>query len=99
MFDVDPAKMRKLAADVRVHSDAVAGKAPVAKTARDQARDNLTGSATGVRIQETLEALDRVVEFHVGRLRELAGGIEVQATAFEQQDEAFASGLRQVGQR
>ncbi|MFI7669923.1 hypothetical protein [Nocardia sp. NPDC049526] len=99
MFEVDPVRMRKLAADVRVHSDTIAGKAPVAKGSRDDARDKLPGSSTGVRIQETLEALDRVVDFHVGRMRELAGVVEQQATAFEQQDQANATRLRQVGER
>ncbi|MFI1461317.1 hypothetical protein [Nocardia carnea] len=64
MTNLDPAKMRALAGELRVHATNMNGVAPIAKASRDAARAGMTNSDLAVKIEESLKAMDRVVQYH-----------------------------------
>ncbi|MGK8520708.1 type VII secretion target [Nocardia asteroides] len=97
MFDVDPAKMRELAKDVRTNADALAGKAPIASDSRKQVRPQMMHSNFATKIEEVLQAMDTVIDYHARRLRECCDEINRQATAYENVDRHRAADLNRAG--
>jgi hypothetical protein len=97
MFEVDPARMRDLAKDVRTNADALAGKAPIALDSRRQVRPKMKNSNLATKIEEVLQAMDTVVGYHAGRLRDCCDEIERQASAYESVDNHRAADLNGQG--
>lgn len=98
-MNVDPVKMRELAANLRWRAGIVEGHQPLAKATRDAAREGTKPSQTLTRVQEVLEALDRVVRYHTGQMRTVADEIDASATAYETRDDANAKSIEQAGPR
>ncbi|WP_329405116.1 hypothetical protein OG563_23790 [Nocardia vinacea] len=99
MFEIDPARVRELANNVRGHSTTIAGKAPVAVPARDEARAGAKESLALTRAEETLSALDGVLKFHAGRFSGIGDLAEKAANEFEELDRQRAVKLDQAGPR
>ncbi|WP_067465449.1 type VII secretion target [Nocardia amamiensis] len=97
MFNVDPARMRELAKDVRTNADALAGKAPIALASRQQVRPQMIDSNFATKIEEVLQAMDTVIGYHTRRLRECCDEIDRQATAYENVDQHRAADLNGNG--
>ncbi|NKY36924.1 hypothetical protein HGA13_28215 [Nocardia speluncae] len=93
MTNIDPAKMRALAVEIRSHASTVHSGAPIAKPSRDAARSQMTNSDLAVKIEESLQAMDRVVQYHAGRQTWFADELDRQAVAFEGADQNFLSRL------
>ncbi|MEV6098981.1 type VII secretion target [Nocardia sp. NPDC051981] len=96
MVEIDLARMRQLATDVRQRADAIARKAPVAQDSRESARGlkqgvtGMEGSQIAISVEETLKTLDTVLKYHVGRLRAIADLTDAAATTFEGVDNTNA---------
>ncbi|WP_219859905.1 hypothetical protein [Nocardia farcinica] len=86
--------MRDLARDLRNHAGALSGEQPIAKASRDLARQSMQKSNLAVKVEESLKALDMVIQYHVRRLNEHGDAIDIAAMAYEQQDDAWASGFK-----
>lgn len=99
MFEIDPARVRELANSVRGRATTIAGKAPVAVPARDEARAGATESLALTRAEETLKALDEVLKFHAGRFTGVGDLAEKAANDFEDLDRQHATELHQAGPR
>ncbi|WP_330253707.1 hypothetical protein OG874_03630 [Nocardia sp. NBC_00565] len=99
MFEIDPARVRELANGVRGHATTIAGKAPMAVPARDEARAAAKGSLALTRAEETLKALDGVLKFHAGRFSGIGDLAEKAANDFEDLDRQRAIELDQAGPR
>lgn len=98
-MNVDPVKMRELGTRLRWQAGIIEGHQPLAKSTRDAARDGTNPSQTFTRVQEVLNALDRVVRYHAAQMRAVADEIDIAATAYETQDNANAKSIEQVGPR
>lgn len=98
MFNVDPARMRELAKDVRTNADALAGKAPIALDSRKEVRPNMYHSNFATKIEEVLQAMDTVLGYHVRQLRDSCDEIDRQAAVYEMVDQHRAAGLNRHGQ-
>ncbi|WP_454198512.1 hypothetical protein [Nocardia sp. Marseille-Q1738] len=98
MFNVDPARMRELAKDVRTNADTLAGKAPIALDSRQRVRPSMKLSNFATKIEEVLQAMDTVVAYHVRQLRDCCDEIDRQATVYESVDQHRAAGLNRHGQ-
>lgn len=99
MFEIDPVRVRELANGVRGRSTTIAGKAPVAVPARDEARAGATQSLALTRAEETLRALDEVLKFHAGRFSGIGDLAEKAANEFEELDRQRAVELDRAGPR
>ncbi|MFE9326672.1 hypothetical protein ACIHDR_34330 [Nocardia sp. NPDC052278] len=99
MFEIDPGRVRELANGVRGRATTIAGKAPVAVPARDQARAGAKESLALTRAEETLKALDEVLKFHAGRFTGIGDLAEKAANEFEELDRQRAVELDQAGPR
>ncbi|MFC6011182.1 type VII secretion target [Nocardia lasii] len=97
-FNVEPAKMRDLARNVRSNASTLSTKQPVAKTSRDAARQGMLNSNLAVKVEESLRAMDSVVRYHVARLNEHADTIDNAATTYEQSDTSWAKDLSKQGE-
>lgn len=98
-MNVDPVAMRELATSLRWQAGLVEGHQPLAKSTRDGARDGIVNSQTFTRVQEVLEALDRVVRYHASQMRTVADEIDTAATTYEARDNATAKSIEQAGPR
>lgn len=106
MTNLDPAKMRALAGELRTHATAMNSVAPIAKASRDAARAEMTNSDLAVKIEESLKAMDKVVQYHAGRQTWFADELDRQAASFEATDQNIAGevggagkGLEETGPR
>ncbi|MBF6351095.1 hypothetical protein IU448_19040 [Nocardia flavorosea] len=97
MTNIDPAKMRALAVELRAHAATLNGVAPIAKPSRDAARSQMTNSDLAVKIEESLKAMDRVVQYHASRQTWFADELDRQAVAFEGADQGFAADVGDAG--
>jgi len=93
-FNVDPAKMRELALGLRNHANTISATKPIAKPDRDLAWDNMQDSNLAVKVVESLNAVDLVVQYHVRRLNDHSDAIDACATKYEQTDDIWANGFR-----
>ncbi|WP_216911975.1 type VII secretion target [Nocardia noduli] len=98
-MNVDPVEMRELATSLRWQAGIVESHQPLAKATRDAAREGTDKSQTFARVQETLEALDKVVRYHADRMRAVANEIDTAATEYEAKDSANAKSIEQAGPR
>ncbi|MGI5219766.1 hypothetical protein [Nocardia sp. CA-290969] len=98
MTNLDPAKMRALAVELRAHATTINGVAPIAKASRDAARDQMDNSDLAVKIEESLKAMDRVVQYHAGRQTWFADELDRQAASFEATDQNIASNVEGAGE-
>lgn len=98
-MNVDPVKMRELGTRLRWQAGIVEGHQPLAQATRDAARNGTKPSQTFTRVQEVLEALDRVVRFHAEQMRAVADEIDTAAAAYETRDKANAKSIEQAGPR
>ncbi|MEU4315870.1 hypothetical protein [Nocardia sp. NPDC024068] len=57
----------------------------------------MTNSDLAVKIEESLEAMDRVVQYHAGRQTWFADELDRQAAEFEAADQNFAAGIDGAG--
>ncbi|MFC8044285.1 type VII secretion target [Nocardia sp. NPDC057353] len=96
---VDPVKMRELATRLRTQAGIIESRQPLAQATRDAARAGMAGSETFTRVQEVLEALDRVVRYHTDRVGAVAADIDAAAAAYDAQEAANAASMREAGQR
>ncbi|WP_373280928.1 hypothetical protein [Nocardia higoensis] len=86
--------MRELARGLRNHASSTSVIQPVAKVSRDLARKNMTDSNFAVKVEESLKALDSVIQYHVRRMNEHSDAIDTSATTYEQADDTWANGFR-----
>lgn len=93
-FNVDPAKMRELALALRNHASTISVTQPIAKSDRDLARENMLDSNLAVKVEESLKALDSVIQYHARRLNDHGDAIDTSATTYEQADDTWANGFR-----
>ncbi|WP_280382372.1 type VII secretion target [Nocardia wallacei] len=96
MVNIDAGKIRELAKDVRTNADTLAGKAPIAKASRDEARVKMLDSNFAVKVEESLQAMDTVLDYHVRRMRGFCDDLDKSAAAFEASEQNSAGELRQV---
>ncbi|WP_156959395.1 hypothetical protein [Nocardia sp. BMG51109] len=96
MVNIDVGKIRGLATDVRTNADAMAGKAPIAKASRDEARVKMLDSNFAVKVEESLQAMDTVLDYHVRRMREFCDELEKSAAAFEAAEQNSAGDIHRV---
>ena len=99
MVNIDPAKMRALAQEVRGNATTMQGVTPIAVPSRDDARTHAKQSSLAVKIEESLKAMDSVVQYHVRRLNEFSGELDRQAAEYEATDQNNAQNLHQAGPR
>ncbi len=83
LVEVDPARLRALAAEVVGHGNLVAREAPIAKEDRESALRTMAKSALASTVNDTLRALDTVVDYHVRQLAALGLGLDIVARSFE----------------
>ncbi|WP_040783739.1 hypothetical protein [Nocardia pneumoniae] len=97
MFNVDPARMRELAKEVRTNADALAAKAPIARDSRKEVRPAMENSNFATKIEEVLQAMDTVIDYHTRRLRDRCDEISTQADAYEAVDLERAADHNRLG--
>ncbi len=54
----------------------------------------MTDSNFAVKVEESLKALDSVIQYHVRRMNEHSDAIDTSATTYEQADDTWANGFR-----
>lgn len=97
MTNIDPAKMRALAVELRAHTATTNAVAPIAKPSRDAARAQMQNSDLAVKIEESLKAMDKVVQYHAGRQNWFADELDRQAATFESTDQGIAGEVDGAG--
>ncbi|MGV9412789.1 hypothetical protein ACWDOP_23010 [Nocardia sp. NPDC003693] len=83
MVNFVPDQIRALATTTRTHRDAVGKLAPVGQVNRNAALKAMPCSAFAANIGLTLEAMDRVVTLHQGRLTQFADLTDAAAGAVD----------------
>ncbi|UGT41832.1 hypothetical protein LTV02_39045 [Nocardia yamanashiensis] len=80
-------KMRELATGTRTKATAIDDMEPVAVANCAAARKAMPNSAFATRIEESVQALDRVLTLHAARLRAFADKTDAAATAVDAMEE------------
>ncbi|MFC9993503.1 hypothetical protein [Nocardia sp. NPDC127526] len=96
MVAFDPEKIRALATDTRTHCGAIGKLAPIGVADRNAALPAMPFSAFADRIKEVLEAMDRVVTLHQGRLTQFADQTDAAAGAVDVMEETNVAGFQGI---
>ncbi|MFD8244698.1 hypothetical protein [Nocardia sp. NPDC059691] len=96
-LELDPVQTREMAGAVRGHADAIRQSVPLARdvVAVETMRDSQVADA----VDQIATALDRVVSYHAQRLIGFADITDAAVVEFVSRDQAWATALREAGQR
>ncbi len=98
-MNIVPARLRELAVGLRWRAGFIGAKKPVAKTEREATRKAAPHPKSYGRSEEVLQAIDKVVKYHVDRLQEVATFLDNAALEYEQKDQGIADDLKKVSPR
>ncbi|MEV0461439.1 hypothetical protein AB0I30_07245 [Nocardia tengchongensis] len=96
MIAFDPEKMRTLATDTRNHAGAIGKLSPIGEHNRDAAPGAMPFSAFAKDIQLVLQAMDRAVTLHQGRLDQFATLTDNAAGTVDGMEEANVAGFKGI---
>ncbi|GAB4583878.1 hypothetical protein [Nocardia sp. IFM 10818] len=96
MVAFDPEKMRALATDTRTRCSAIGKLAPIGENDRNAAGPAMPFSAFATNIRTVLEAMDRVVTLHQGRLTQFADQTDAAAGAVDTMEETNVAGFQGI---
>lgn len=96
-LELDPVQTREMAEAVRGHADAIRQSVPLSRdvVAVETMRDSQVADA----VDQIATALDRVVAYHAQQLVGFADVTDTAVVEFLSRDQAWASTLREAGQR
>ncbi|MGX1809931.1 hypothetical protein ACWIGI_29800 [Nocardia sp. NPDC055321] len=83
MVNFVPDQIRALATTTRTHRDAMGKLAPIGEVNRKAAGPGMPHSAFAANVELTLEAMDRVITLHQGRLTQFADLTDAAAGAVD----------------
>ncbi|MEV0079532.1 type VII secretion target [Nocardia neocaledoniensis] len=95
-MNIVPARLRELAGGLRWRAGFIAVKKPVAKTEREATRQGAIHPKSFARAEEVLQAMDKVVQYHVDRLQAVATTLDTSAREYEEKDQGFADDLKKA---
>ncbi|WP_054811278.1 hypothetical protein [Nocardia arizonensis] len=98
-FEIDPARMREMANDVRLNADAIDAVSPIVGEQRDNARRFMKKSNLATKLQESLQALDTVVKYHTTALRNFCTDTDYVAALQEELDKATGDQMNRLEPR
>ncbi|WP_405485775.1 hypothetical protein [Nocardia sp. NBC_00511] len=96
MVAFDPDKLRALATDARTHSDAIGKLKPIGEHNRDAALGAMPFSAFAKDVHDVLQAMDRVVVLHQGRLTQFATLTDNAATTVDAMEDANVAAFKGI---
>ncbi|MFD3702542.1 hypothetical protein ACFWUP_05295 [Nocardia sp. NPDC058658] len=95
-LEINPERMRQLANEVRTNAEGMAAIVPIAGEQRDNARDPKRGmdnSELATKLQEVLDAFDKVVNYEVKLVGDFCTDTEFVADVQEELDRQIAEAL------
>lgn len=96
-LDINPARLREMANDVRRNADAIDAITPIAAEQCTNARQYMDGSDLAVKLEESLQALDLVARYHATMIRNFCTDTDYIANVQEELDKAIGAELNQAG--
>ncbi|GAB3209578.1 hypothetical protein [Nocardia tengchongensis] len=96
MIAFDPEKLRTLATDSRTHAGAIGKLSPIGEHNRDAALGAMPFSAFAKDVQLVLQAMDRAVTLHQGRLDQFATLTDNAAGTVDGMEEANVAGFKGI---
>lgn len=88
-----------MANDVRRNADAMEAITPIAAEQHIHARDYMPQSNLAAKVQETLQAFDILVKYHVTNIRNFCNDTDFIAGIQEDLDRQIAAGITEAGPR
>ncbi|WP_109529925.1 MULTISPECIES: hypothetical protein [Nocardia] len=98
-MDIDPARMREMANDVRRNADVIDAISPIAREQRTNARRAMMESNLATKLEESLQALDTVVEYHTTTIRAFCTDTDYVAALQEELDKAIGANINRLEPR
>ncbi|GGN94296.1 hypothetical protein [Nocardia rhizosphaerihabitans] len=96
-LDINPARLREMANDVRRNADAIEAITPIVSEQRANARRYMDSSDLAVKLEESLEALDLVTKYHATMVRNFCTDTDYIATVQEELDKAIGAAISEAG--
>ncbi|UGT57563.1 type VII secretion target [Nocardia asteroides] len=98
-MNIVPARLRELANSLRWWSGFISVKKPVAEPERRATRSGAMQSKAYGRAEEVLQAMDKVVQYHVDKMQKVATTLDTSAREYEEKDQGFADDLKRASPR
>ncbi|MBF6298521.1 hypothetical protein IU459_13355 [Nocardia amamiensis] len=96
-LELDPDKTREMAGIVRGHADTIRQLKPLARDV--VAVKTMENSQVADSVDQIAAALNDVVDYHAKQLSDFADVTDTAVVEFVNRDQAWATGLREAGQR